>query len=246
LSPDGPGWQPTTVIVTCEHAGNEIPPEYEPLFAGAAPVLASHRGWDPGAMGYAIRVASRLSAPLVATRVSRLLVEVNRSPDHPEVFSRYTRDADRPTRQHLLDAYYTPHRRSVQTLITALIKAGQSVLHLGMHSFVDTLDGMERTVDIGLLFDPGRVSECAFINRWRPELERVLEAAGCSPALRVRMNEPYLGTDDGLTTHLRTVFPAAGYAGIEIEVRQGLVASEHQQQVIGDLLAASMPPVVRG
>jgi predicted N-formylglutamate amidohydrolase len=60
------------------------------------------------------------------------------------------------------------------------------------------------------------------------------------------MNEPYLGTDDGLTTHLRTVFPAAGYAGIEIEVRQGLVASEHQQQVIGDLLAASMPPVVRG
>lgn len=234
------GWLPTAVVVTCEHAGNEIPPEYERLFTGAGSVLASHRGWDPGAMGYAVRFATRLSAPLIATRVSRLLVEVNRSPDHPEVFSEFTRGADAATRGALLGAYYTPHRRSVERVVGALVASDQRVLHLGAHSFTDVLDGVERAVDIGLLFDPERACECAFIDRWRPEVERH------APTLRVRNNEPYLGTDDGLTTHLRTLFSPDRYAGIEVEVRQGLLAGEREQRAIGDLLADSMAHLVRG
>ena len=34
------------------------------------------------------------------------------------------------------------------------------------------------------------------------------------------MNFPYLGTDDGFTTYLRTKFADADYAGIELEVNQ--------------------------
>lgn len=226
--------------MTCEHAGNEIPHEYQPMFTGAGAVLASHRGWDPGAMGYAVRVATRLSAPLIATRVSRLLVEVNRSPDRAQVFSEFTRHADAQTREALMKEYYTPHRRSVEVFIRALIESGHRVLHLGMHSFTDVLDGVERTVDIGLLFDPERACECAFIGQWRVALVHR------SPSLRIRDNEPYLGTDDGLTTHLRTVFPCDDYAGIEVEVRQGLLAREAEQRAIGDLLADSLSHSVHG
>lgn len=191
-------------------------------------------------MGYAVRVTTRLAAPLIATRISRLVVEVNRSPGQVQVFSEFTRDLDGPTRDGLLAAYYTPHRRTVETVIGALIASGLPVLHLSMHSFTDVLDGVERTVDIGLLFDPERASECAFIDAWMPKLARRV------PGWRLRRNEPYLGTDDGLTTHLRTVFPPARYAGIEVEVRQSLLASAGEQRDIGDLLADSMPHPAHG
>ena len=37
-------------FLSCEHGGNHIPTAYQPLFKGAEEVLASHRGWDPGAL----------------------------------------------------------------------------------------------------------------------------------------------------------------------------------------------------
>ena len=46
-------------LVTCEHGGNDIPPRYAPLFRGRRALLASHRGYDPGAL-----VTARALAPL--------------------------------------------------------------------------------------------------------------------------------------------------------------------------------------
>lgn len=69
-------------------------------------------------------------------------------------------------------------------------------------------------MDIGLLFDPDRKTEkdlCALV---RKILQQKL------PAIRVVFNEPYFGTDDGLTTYLRTQYCDTLYAGIEIEINQ--------------------------
>jgi hypothetical protein len=41
-----------------------------------------------------------------------------------------------------------------------------------------------------------------------------------NPQLVVRLNYPYRGSADGLTTHLRRLHPNSDYAGIEIEVNQ--------------------------
>ncbi|MGZ5244731.1 MAG: N-formylglutamate amidohydrolase, partial [Bacteroidia bacterium] len=41
-----------------------------------------------------------------------------------------------------------------------------------------------------------------------------------APELTVKFNYPYLGTDDGFTTHLRKLFPDEKYAGVEIEINQ--------------------------
>lgn len=230
-----PAWRPTAVLVTCEHAGNEVPPEYAHLFQNpdARRDLDSHRGWDPGALGVALRLATRLSAPLLANRVTRLLVEANRSEDSPELFSRYSRPLPADERARVLACHYHPHRREAERLIASWIRCGERVLHLGIHSFTDVLDGRTQAVDLGLLFDPARPSEVSVCADWAVRLG--------GSGLRVRDNEPYAGADDGLTTFFRTVFPAEAYAGVEIEVRQGLLRTPEQERAVADLLADTAP-----
>lgn len=227
-------WTPSVVLVTCEHGGNEVPPEYAPLFRDADAVLASHRGWDPGALGYGLRMATRLSVPLMASTVTRLLVELNRSPDHPDLFSRYTRGLVGNARRRVIERFYLPHRSGVEGFVRRAVDAGERVLHLGAHSFTDVLDGAERAVDVGLLFDPDRACERGVCRGWGETLR------AARPGWLVRDNEPYLGTDDGLTTYLRTRFPDGAYAGVEIEVRQGLLGSAEQQIGVGDVLSDTL------
>ncbi len=227
-------WRPTAVLVTCEHAGRTLPPEYAALFTDAGPLLDSHRGWDPGALGVALRMARSQQAPLLAVTTTRLLVEANRSPDHPDLFSRYTRGLDPEERDRILRVYYLPHRREVRAWIAGKAESGGRVLHISVHSFTDILDGHTRAVDIGLLFDPARAAESDLCRVWRSGLQ-----AAC--AERVRFNEPYLGTDDGLTTALRKTFPDGVYAGVEIELRQGLLTTEAEQRAFGNLLARTLP-----
>lgn len=243
MGTDGPAWRPTDVLVTCEHAGHVVPPEYAPLFAGAEGLLRSHRGWDPGALGVAQSLARALRAPLMGVTTTRLLIEANRSPDHPELFSSFTRPLAASERERIRGVYYLPHRRAVRAWIAARNGGGDRpddrgirgrVLHIGVHSFTDVLDGQVRAVDIGLLFDPARRAESELCHAWRTGLESTYTG-------RVRFNEPYLGTDDGLTTALRSQFPDPAYAGIEIEVRQGLLTSEAEQRAFGGLLARTLP-----
>lgn len=210
------------VVVSCEHGGNRIPARHAPLFAGAEALLASHRGWDPGALALGRAFARRLGAPLHASRVSRLLVELNRSPHHPQLFSSVTRSLPASAKEEILRRWYHPYRQRVTGAVGERIDAAGKALHLSVHSFTPILDGEERQVDVGLLYDPARTGEAAFCRRWQGELEARL--ADVPEHLRVRLNQPYRGAADGFTTWLRKRFPPERYLGIELEVNQGLIA----------------------
>ena len=82
-----------TFIITCEHGGNRIPAPYRRLFRGQRALLDSHRGYDPGSLVMAKALASAFGAPLVASTVSRLLIDLNRSIGHPQLFSAMIRAA---------------------------------------------------------------------------------------------------------------------------------------------------------
>ncbi|MBZ0171769.1 MAG: N-formylglutamate amidohydrolase [Phycisphaerales bacterium] len=210
-----------------------MPPPYAAIFSGAEAALESHRGYDIGALGVAHRMASRLARPIIFSTVTRLLIDLNRSLDHPDLFSQYALRLHDEDRTRVIDALYTPYRESVSRVIESAITAGHRVLHVGVHSCTDELDGARRDLDISFLFDPSRLSELAICERWRAQL---LNAVG---DIRSPFNEPYLGTDDGLTTTLRSHFPVASYAGIEIEVRQGMIPGVAEQQTVGELLAST-------
>ena len=57
---------PRAPALTCEHGGNRIPREYAHLFRGARAVLASHRGWDPGALAACAAARPAAARPLLA------------------------------------------------------------------------------------------------------------------------------------------------------------------------------------
>lgn len=207
------------IIISCEHGGNYVPGVYKHLFYSHSEILDSHLGWDRGALDIAKYMAKRLSAPLVYQKVTRLLVEMNRSLHSEQLFSPYSRSLDTAERQALLIKYYHSYRNKVEHLITQKLgKAGQ-VLHISVHTFAPIWHGVERAVEIGLLFDKNRSSELKFAKNWQHHLQRLL------PDITIMLNCPYDGADDGFTTYLRTKFPDHMYLGIEIEVSQKFAAT---------------------
>ncbi|MFZ1177564.1 MAG: N-formylglutamate amidohydrolase [Mycobacterium sp.] len=206
-----------TFIITCEHGGNRIPARYRRLFRGQRALLDSHRGYDPGSLVMANALASAFAVPLVASTVSRLLVDLNRSIGHPQLFSAVTRAAPAQTRAQILEQHYRPYRVQVERLVGQAVARGHRVIHISSHSFTAELDGRVRGADVGLLYHPGRRGESEVCARWKESL------AASAPELRVRRNYPYAGKGDGLTSHLRVRFTQNDYVGIELEVNQGVV-----------------------
>lgn len=205
------------LIVTCEHAGNQVPEQYHHIFSSIKEILESHRGYDPGAVEIARFLATEYSAPLFICETTRLLIEPNRSLDHHQLYSEYSQKLFETDHDLILQRYYYPHRNSVEDVISKLTKP---VLHLSIHTFTPVLNEKERRVDLGLLFDPDRKSETDFCGRLMDGLEQIL------PDMRIEFNEPYKGTDDGFTTYLRTKFVDEDYLGIEIEINQKFLGTE--------------------
>lgn len=212
--------EPIVPLISCEHASNTVPEQYAHLFASpeAKRLLSTHRGWDIGALPVAVDLAQRLSAPLLCTRITRLLIEANRSLEAHDLFSATSRDLPDAEKQAIIDRYYLPYRTSLERTIAALIGSGHRVLHLSVHSCTDELNGNTRDFELGLLFDPKRSFESRITARISDWFSRE------HPEYRVVHNKPYLGTDDGMTTELRKLFPDPVYAGIELELRQGHIA----------------------
>jgi predicted N-formylglutamate amidohydrolase len=203
-------WQ---LVLSCEHATHDVPKSFRGLFRGQAAVLRSHRGWDPGTLDLGRALEQQFNAPLLVTTVSRLLVEVNRSEHHPRLFSEFSRHLPDDKKRQLLQEYYWPHRQAVAAAVRQRLAGQTRVLHLSLHSFIGTWDGVSRAADIGLLYDPRRHREQAFCREWQQRLRTAL------PGRIIRRNYPYLGRADGLTTALRRQF-SERYLGIELEINQ--------------------------
>lgn len=209
--------RPDTLIITCEHGGREVPPPYAAQFAGHAELLESHRGWDPGALELAREMAAALNAPLYAATTTRLLIDLNRSIGHRQLYSEATRSLSRRERQAIVLQHYRPHRDAVEGAVARLVAAGARVIHIASHSFTPVMGGVVRSADVAWLYDPKRAGEPALARRWMKAL------AQRAPALRLRRNDPYRGHGDGLTKLLRSRFTEAAYVGIELEVNQRFV-----------------------
>jgi predicted N-formylglutamate amidohydrolase len=202
------------LLLSCEHGGNQVPPPWTGLFRGQEDLLASHRGYDIGIAPLARRLALELQAPLHLAPVSRLLVELNRSLGHRELFSEFSRTLAPEELWTLLQQHYHPYRDAVIRDIEQALKQRRRVCHISLHSFTPQLHGQARNADIGLLYDPQRHGEKAFCRSWQKNIERKGEG------WRVRRNYPYRGTADSFVTNLRRRFAGESYLGLELELNQ--------------------------
>ncbi len=225
-------------LVTCEHGGNRIPPRYQDSFVGHEALLQSHRGFDIGALAVAREMAQAFGATLVFSTISRLLVDLNRSLTHPRLHAEWVRGLPDSSRQRIVNDYYLPFRARAESAIVYALASGKRVIHLSSHSFTPELDGIDRTADVGLLYDPARAGEAALCKEWHTHL-KALESG-----LRVRRNYPYKGKSDGLAAYLRRRFAADEYIGVELEINQRILLAgrksrqQLQTQIISSLAAA--------
>lgn len=224
------------LLITCEHAVNHVPQNWQGLFTGRREVLDTHRAWDPGAMELARRLAGHFAAPCYAARVTRLLVDHNRSPHHRALWSEFSRPLSEQARESMLEDYYRPFRRKVAGWLED--RCGEQVVHLSVHSFTPVLDGRVRNLDIGLLYDPRRPAETALGRAWKTGLARTL------PDMRVRCNQPYRGRSDGHQTTYRKRYPDDTYRALEVEVNQALLDDPLAWSRVCTAIVASLAEVL--
>lgn len=205
------------LLLTCEHAVNHVPKEWEALFASVPEVLRTHRAFDQGAAELAHSLASNLSAPMFEAKLTRLLVDHNRSPHNRSLWSEFSRDLPAQEKLRLLERYYRPFRDKVAEWIRKSLADESKVVHISVHSFTPVHKGNNRAVDIGLLYDPGRSEERFFADVWKSRLSI------CRPDLRTRFNVPYRGCSDSHLSSYRAFYKSSDYVGIELEINQSLV-----------------------
>ncbi|GAA5038407.1 hypothetical protein GCM10011506_34470 [Marivirga lumbricoides] len=202
-------------LITCEHGGNQIPTAYAADFAAHTQLLQSHRGWDKGALASALLISKRLHYPIYYSEISRLLIECNRTLQHPELFSLISKDFSDKEKDKIIKKYYLPYRNKLEKFISENISQGHTIIHLSIHSFTPVLNGETRKTEIGILYDPDRTLESAYALKWQKHIQKK------SDTWRVKMNYPYLGIDDGLTSYFRKLF-LENYAGLELEINNKL------------------------
>lgn len=222
------------VLVTCEHGGNQVPHEWHYLFEDAEAILQSHRGWDKGALELAKGIADTFNIKLITEETTRLLIDLNRSLHHRDLFSEFTGSCDIDTKHSIIDEIYLPYRNRIEAVIAAAINQQQTVLHLSVHSFTPVLDKTTRHTDIGLLYDPDRKPEMKFCLELQNSINKITDE------WRVRRNYPYRGIADGLTTYLRKKHSDAEYCGIELEVNQAIISNKKQWRSLKQTIISAL------
>jgi predicted N-formylglutamate amidohydrolase len=202
-----------SLILSCEHASGKVPQRYAHAFVSRAAraALATHRGLDLGAADLARDLSKALAEPVLAGRITRLLIDLNRSPGHAALLSKWSRrlpSADLERLQEIHAAHWAEVRQRIE-------RSRTQAVHLAVHTFTPVLDGDVRNFDVGLLYDPARKREVEFAT--------ALRAALLERGFRVRRNAPYRGVANCLPTVLRRMFPESRYAGLELEINQTLL-----------------------
>jgi predicted N-formylglutamate amidohydrolase len=225
-----PGRADRGLVVICDHARNALPPAYGTLGLPAAQ-LQRHIAYDIGVAPIVHALATRLGAPAVMTRYSRLLIDPNRGRDDPTLIMRLSdgavipgnRKLDAAERDKRLRLYYDPYHRAIDAVIDQCLAAGVEPVLLSIHSFTESWKLFTRPWHVGVLWD--RDARLA---------HPLLEAFYAEGDLIVGDNEPYAGQLEGdcLWQH----GAQRGLANAIIEVRQDLIRDAAGQTMWGDRL----------
>jgi predicted N-formylglutamate amidohydrolase len=223
-------------LVLCDHAGRRVPrhldhlglPEHE---------LRRHIGWDIGAADVTRALAVLLDAPALLCHVSRLVIDSNRRPGHPDSIPEVrdgtpvpgNKGVDAAEARRRLARYFIPYHRAVAQQIARLRRTGVPAI-VSIHSFTPILQRGWRPWQVAVLWDEDdRLAAPA------------LEGLRRDPALRVGDNEPYSGRYPvGYTIPFHARRP--GLPHVTFELRQDLIDTPPRARAWAEHLAA----VLRG
>ncbi len=222
------------VLFSCEHASNRLPEFAEPEPADL-PWMQTHWAYDIGVADLVRELVRRTESMAVLSRFSRLLCDANRDPNDPAAilprveqhvlgFNEFMAVQERSER---IERYHKPYHDAIDELIQRRLPEGGDFLLLSMHSFVPALYGLQRNLDVGVLFNP--------YESVARRLAGTIKAQGLITAL----NEPYSGRR-GL------IYSAARHGlgnqviYLELEINQALLASRASRREVAGALAEAL------
>ncbi|MDY7115935.1 N-formylglutamate amidohydrolase [Halomonas sp. SSL-5] len=226
-------------VILCEHASHHIPERYHDL--GLRPEhRCSHAVWDIGARAVALRLSAMLDAPLVASRISRLVYDCNRPPEAASAMPERVEIIDVPGNRQLtaaqrdarVEAVYRPFCDAVTSVLAERATRRIPTVLITLHSFTPSFHGRVRAVEIGILHDVDRRLADA-----------MLAQATRLPHRRIERNAPY-GPEDGVTHSLKRHGIDNGLANVMIEIRNDLLATPEGEEALARELSQLIRPAL--
>ncbi|MFN7003057.1 MAG: N-formylglutamate amidohydrolase [Roseinatronobacter sp.] len=230
------------LILICEHASNHVAP---PWIGADTALLASHAASDLGALGLAQALGAALAQAghrieLIHAPLSRLIYDLNRSPDRIDACPAKTEIHDVPMNQGLqaadrlarMEALYLPFHNLVRARVARALALGSRPAIVTVHSYTPIWHGRARDVEFGVIHDD------------LPALAQAILAHAEGLGLKVALNQPYSAADH-VTHTLRLHALPYGLDNAMLEIRNDLLASPAQQTEMATRLAPVISRAVK-
>lgn len=225
-------------LLVCEHASNYIPASFRNLGLDAG-ALTEHIAWDPGAVEVARGLASLIDAPLVESRLSRLIIDCNRALDAPDLVPELcettvipaNRSLDPRQREERIALSHRPFHAQIERLITTRMKRGLPSWLVTIHSFTPVYRGVARPWQVGIIHDNDTRVAAPLIAALREDA-----------TLDVGVNEPYSPADGVYYTLQRHARPH-NKPCVMIEIRNNEIADARSQAAWAGRFAAILKQI---
>ena len=131
------------ILLLCEHANNKLPENVPPYLGMDQDFLESYHGYDLGIPHVARKCAHKLGATCILGVYSRLLIDLNRHLEAPDLLHDHDDFIPIPGNQNLsqedlqqrLDEYYHPFHKVCSYHVDRLQKIHQMPVIFSFHSF---------------------------------------------------------------------------------------------------------------
>ncbi len=224
--------------LVCDHASRSVPAALGSLGLDGGQFLR-HIAHDIGAADVTRLVAQGMDAQAVLAGYSRLVIDVNRPPGHPQSIPETSDRTPIPGNRNLSGAeqnlrvadLFEPYHDAIMEAQAHLWRRGRPPALFSIHSFCPEFGDDERPWDVGVLWNRD------------PRIARPLKEKLAAFGLNVGDNLPYSGRDLAYTINLHG--GAAGLANCVVEINQDQVRDNNGVERWAGILTDVMGEILR-
>lgn len=228
------------LLLVGDHVSNTIPAAMDNLGLEEM-ILQQHVAYDIGTRQVLHYLSQQLNAPAVLAGYSRLLVDLNRSPEDPTLIPEQSDTVAIPGNQGLtreekaqrVHSFYLPYRAAIDRHLLHFRRRGIVPAFICIHSFTPEMAGQTRPWQIGLMWDKDPRIALPLLKSLRAHPNGII----------VGDNLPYSGkhqADYTIDHHAEST----GLPHIAIEIRQDLIATEEKAVQWGRILSESLRDIL--
>jgi len=234
INPDGTA----QTLLICDHASRRIPISLGDMGLPTEE-FNRHIAYDIGAEAITRILSKSLDAVAVIAGYSRLVLDVNRPPGHPESIPEVSDGTRVPANQELSEAemdrrvcaLHDPYHEGVSHALGHLWNRGGAPALFSVHSFTPDYADEDRPWDVGVLWKHDPRLAVPIMEKFRAR------------GMIVGDNEPYSALDMAFTIDSHA--GSAGLASIVLEIRQDQVNTDEGIERWADILHDDLGSVMQ-